>query len=76
MECSSPVASGIQRPEHFQGVGSLGLPDRPGRLLHVAIASGRQLTVGAPRRHEAVHAYVHDQVAVVVHVVLDRPEDE
>src|SRR5262249_43059009 len=61
-------------PRHLAG--APGLPDRPGRLLHVSVASGRQLAVGAPRRHEAVHAYVHDQVAVVVHVVLDRPEDE
>src|SRR5262247_4671759 len=35
-----------------------------------------KLPVGAPRRHQTVHTDVYDQVAVVVHVVLDRAKDE
>src|SRR5262249_60870179 len=68
------AGGGPAPPHHLTGAPAL--PDRTGRLLHVTIGSECQLPVGAPRRHQTDHADVHDQVAVVVHIVLDRAKDE
>src|SRR5580765_4895515 len=39
------------------------------------VGSPSPLTASAARRHKAVETDVDNQVAVVIHVVLDRPED-
>src|SRR5262245_21954615 len=50
-------------------------PGRPGVDRFTWRAGRASTAAGAPRRHQAVEADVHDQVAVVVHVVLDGDED-